>query len=208
MVKDDDTRNSAAAVILASASEARARLLRGAGVGFQAVPATVDEASVRSAMQSNGASALDAAAELAKLKARQVSTVHDAAFVIGADQVLNCAGTWFDKTANHAGARAQLLALRGRAHELATAVCVIRGGASVWRHSESPRLTMRCFDDAFVERYLDAAGAEALGCVGAYRLEGLGAQLFESVEGDYFSILGLPLLPLLAYLRDQGVVAL
>lgn len=207
MVKDDDMSNSMAAVILASASETRARLLRGAGVDFHTVPAAVDEAAVRSAMRSDRASAIEAAEALAKLKAQKVGAMHAAALVIGADQVLDCAGAWFDKAAHRTDARAQLVALRGRAHELATAVCVMRDGACVWRHVESPRLTMRCFDDAFVERYLDAAGPEALGCVGAYRLEGLGAQLFESVEGDYFSILGLPLLPLLAFLRDQGVVA-
>ncbi|HET7595036.1 MAG TPA: Maf family protein, partial [Stellaceae bacterium] len=122
------------------------------------------------------------------------------------DQMLDCAGTWFDKPHDRADARAQLVALRGKRHELVSAVTVVRNGAVIWHLVDRPRLAMRAFSDDFLDTYLAALGDEALASVGVYQLEGLGAQLFERVEGDYFSILGLPLLPLLDFLRGHGVV--
>lgn len=173
---------------------------------FSIVPAAVDEVEVKRSLRAEGASAVDAAVALAALKAAQVSRNHPQALVIGADQLLECDGLWFDKPARKADARAQLQALRGRAHDLCTAVCVVREEARLWHHVERPRLAMRAFSDEFLESYLRSLGGAALEAVGAYRLEGRGAQLFERVEGDYFAVLGLPLLPLLAFLRGHGVV--
>lgn len=193
-------------LILASASEARAGLLRGAGVPFVTRPAAVDEDGLKTSLRAEGAPPVDAAQALAELKAQRISHETPEAFVIGADQLLDCEGEWFDKARDRDDAQRQLRALRGRSHTLATAVCVSRTGARVWAHVDSPQLTMRALSDETIERYLDAAGDEVVGCVGGYRLEGLGAQLFESVVGDYFAILGLPLLPLLEFLRQHGVV--
>ena len=193
-------------LILASASAARGALLRGAGLSFEIRPAEIDESEAKEALESENATALNAAETLAELKAQHVSTATPDAFVIGADQLLECDGVWFDKARDRDHAREQLRALSGRAHRLATAVCVSQGGARIWSHGESPRLTMRALSDDFLDRYLDAAGEQATGCVGGYRLEELGSQLFDKVEGDYFTILGLPLLPLLAFLRGHGIV--
>jgi septum formation protein len=119
---------------------------------------------------------------------------------------LDCAGTWFDKPRDRNEARAQLVALRGKRHELISAVTVVKNGAVIWHVVDRPRLTMRSFSDRFLDAYLAALGDDALASVGVYQLEGLGAQLFERIDGDYFSILGLPLLPLLDFLRGHGVV--
>ena len=192
-------------LILASASPARAALLRGAGLDFDTRPSHIDEAELKIAKKPEGAEA--AAIALAELKARHIAAPAPGALVIGADQLLDCHGEWLDKARDRDDARRQLLLLRGRDHRLATAVCVMRGDRVLWRYVGAPRLEMRDFSDAFVESYLDAAGEEAFGCVGAYRLEGLGAQLFAEIEGDYFTILGLPLLPLLDFLRGRGLVA-
>jgi septum formation protein len=126
--------------------------------------------------------------------------------VLGADQVLVLDGQAFDKPRDRAGAAAQLKLLRGRTHELVTAAVIVREGAPIWRYVSEPRLTMRKFSDAFLESYLDRIGQTAFASVGAYQLEGLGAQLFERAEGDWFAILGLPLLPVLAFLREHGVI--
>ena len=197
----------APAVVLASASRARLELLLCAGVTTRAEPARVDEQEVRASLRAEKAGVEDAAETLAELKAWKVSRQASGAFVIGADQILDCDGAWFDKPPDRVRAAADLRALSGKRHSLATAVCVVRDGVRLWHHRESARLTMRPLDDAFIEAYLDAAGADALASVGAYQLEGLGAQLFSRVEGDYFTILGLPLLPLLEFLRNHGVVA-
>ena len=192
-------------LILASASPARAALLRGAGLDFDTRPSHIDEAELKIAKKPEGAEA--AAIALAELKAGHIAAAAPGALVIGADQLLDCHGEWLDKARDRDDARRQLLLLRGRDHRLATAVCVMRGDRVLWRYVGAPRLEMRDFSDSFVESYLDAAGEEAFGCVGAYRLEGLGAQLFAEIEGDYFTILGLPLLPLLDFLRGRGLVA-
>lgn len=193
-------------VVLASGSRVRARLLEDAGVEFITEPAGVDEREVKSALRAEGASASEVAEALAELKAVRVSLRHPGALVVGADQMLVCDGTWFDKPADRVRARADLMALRGRTHELACCACVARDGARLWHHPASARLTMRAFSDRFIDRYLEALDETALDCVGVYQLEGLGAQLFEEVDGDFFSILGLPLLPLLAFLRTHEVV--
>ncbi len=194
-------------LVLASASVIRRELLDAAGLSHVAEAADVDEGEVKRRLRSQGA-AVDAVAEaLATLKAQHVAKRHADALVIGAYQILDADGLWFDKPADVAAARRQLQTLRGRSHELVSAVSVVRGGAVAWRHVARARLTMRDFSDAFLDAYLQKAGPRALESVGAYQLEGLGVQLFDHIEGDYFVILGLPLLPLLDFLRRQGVIA-
>ncbi len=190
-------------LILASGSPARQAMMRNAGLVCRAVPPDVDEAAVKQAFVGE-APAL--ALALAAAKAAAVAAGAPDALVIGADQVLVCEGEQFDKPADRAQAAAQLRRLRGRTHTLVTAVCVHKGVELVWSHIAQARLTMRMFDDAFIERYLEAEGEAVLGCVGVYRLEGLGAQLFSAIEGDFFTILGLNLLPLLGFLRETGAI--
>jgi len=193
-------------VVLASASATRAAILAQAGIEVLRDSAGVDEDEIKRSFRREGRDAASCAAALAETKAMRVSERHSDALVIGADQMLDCAGTWFDKPRDRGEARAQLAALRGKRHELVSAVAVVRNGAVIWRLVDRPRLTMRAFSDRFLDAYLAALGDDALAAVGVYQLEGLGAQLFERVEGDYFSILGLPLLPLLDFLRGHGVV--
>jgi len=193
-------------LVLASASAARRAVLAAAGLRFAAEAAAVDEAALKESARAEGIPAGEAATLLAEAKARRVARRDPDALVVGADQILVCDGAWFDKPADMAAARAQLLALRGRAHELETALVCWRGGERVWGHVETPRLTMRAFSDAFLEAYLEAEGDAVLSSVGGYRLEGLGAHLFASVRGEQAAVLGLPLLPLLGFLRDHGVL--
>jgi septum formation protein len=193
-------------LVLASASASRTGMLTRAGVPFVKDASAVDEDEVKLAMRGEGASADDLAVTLAELKARQVGRRHPGALVVGSDQVLVCEDRWFDKPADRAAARAQLLALRGKLHTLISAVLVMRDGERLWHHIGRARLTVRPFTEAFLDDYLDAAGDAPLSSVGAYQLEGLGAQLFSRVDGDYFTILGMPLLPLLDFLRNHGVV--
>lgn len=193
-------------VILASASPTRRDMLRRAGVLLRVEPAHVDEDEVKTALHADSASALQAAETLAELKAARISAKHGPALVIGADQILDCDGRWFDKPVDRTMAAAHLRALSGKRHTLATSVCVMRGGTRLWHHNEAAHLTMRSFGDEFIAGYLAAAGDEVLSTVGAYRLEGLGAQLFARIEGDFFTILGLPLLPVLENLRTHGVL--
>ncbi len=194
-------------VVLASASTTRRELLAGAGIPFIVDPAAIDEAAVKTAMAAEGATPEDAAVALAHLKALRVSRHHAGAMVIGADQILDMDGTWFDKPADMDQARNNLLALKGRRHGLATAACICRDGARIWHHVETPKLTMRDFSDGFLDDYLEDAGDSILSSVGAYRLEGIGVQLFNRIEGSHFTILGLPLLAVLDFLRVNGVVA-
>lgn len=191
-------------LILASQSTARAALLTAAGLRFEVRPARVDEAAVKQACRAEGAAAADTTLTLAGLKARRIRDPE--ALIIGADQILVCGETWFDKPADLDGARTQLQALRGQTHCLVTAVVCLRGGREVWRHVTEPRLRMRGFSDAFLEEYLTAEGDAVLACVGAYRLEGLGVHLFDDVQGEHSAILGLPLLPLLGFLRQHGII--
>jgi septum formation protein len=194
-------------VILASASPARAALLRAAAVDFTVEPAAIDEARVKHGSRQAGDSAIVCASALAAAKACSVSRLHPEAFVIGADQILAAGMEWFDKPDNLAEACAQLLVLRGRTHTLATAVCVARAGSALWHATSAPELTMRRFSDVFLEAYIAAEGDALLGSVGAYRLEGRGVQLFSRIIGDHFAVLGLPLVELLGFLRERGVIA-
>jgi septum formation protein len=191
-------------LILASASAARRRMLEAAGLAFEVEVPHIDEEAAKASCRAAGMTPRDQADALAELKALSVSR-HRPGFVIGADQMLAVEGETLDKPRNVAEARAHLERLRGRTHELITAAVVAREGGVIWRHIDAPRLKMRAFSDAFLAEYLERAGEGALTSVGAYQLEGLGGQLFERVEGDYFSVLGLPLLSLLAFLREHGV---
>ena len=193
-------------VILASASVSRARLLTAAGVVFTVEPAPVDEDAIKQSLRADGAPVSACAETLAEMKAVAISRRYPQALVIGADQMLECEGAWFDKPADLARAEEQLLTLAGKTHTLPTAAVVALGGQRIWHQIATPRLTMRRFDRAFVQGYLAEVGAAALTSVGAYQLEGRGSQLFHTVEGDFFTILGLPLLPLLAFLRAHHVV--
>ncbi|MCG8357556.1 MAG: Maf family protein [Kiloniellales bacterium] len=193
-------------LVLASASPSRRRLLAEAGVALQWDEARVDESEVKDALKAEGAEPEQVAETLSELKAQRVSRRHPGALVIGADQMMECGGIWFDKPSDLDHAAAHLRALSGRAHRLLTSVCVVRDGQRLWHHNDQARLTMRSLSGRFVADYLEAVGEAALGSVGAYQLEGLGAQLFSRVEGDYFTILGLPLLPLLDFLRHHRAV--
>lgn len=198
-------------LVLASSSATRRTLLTRAGVSFEALPAAVDEAALKEACQAEAIPAEDAAIILAEAKAERIARRVPDALVIGGDQLLVCKmedGTerWFDKPADMEAARAQLQALRGRTHRLVTATVVWRNGARIWQDVTTPRMTMRDFSDAFLDAYLAAEGEALLGSVGAYRLEALGVHLFSRVEGEHSAILGLPLIPLLGFLRGHGVI--
>lgn len=193
-------------LVLASASPTRAEMLRRAGVPFAVATAAVDEATVKAAMRAEGADTATTAIALAELKAQRVSASQPGALVIGADQMLSSAGSWFDKPASRAEAAEQLGALRGQEHELTTAAVAVRDGVRLWHHIGRARLAMRPFSDAFLARYLDEAGERVTASVGAYQIEAGGIQLMARIVGDHFDILGLPLLPLLEFLRRQGVI--
>lgn len=179
-------------------------MLERAGIRCEINAARIDEEEYRSSMRAAGAPVSAVVEKLAELKARRVARHHPEAVVIGADQILDCDGVWFDKPADLDRARADLVALRGRTHELLSCACVVQDERRLWHHIDSAKLTMRDFTDEFLDAYLAMVGDDVLASVGAYQIEGLGAQLFSKIEGDHFTILGLPLLPLLAYLRDLG----
>ncbi|MBL6946917.1 MAG: Maf family protein [Rhodospirillales bacterium] len=193
-------------LILASASAARARLLASAGIEFDCDAADLDETAIKNRMAGQKADVTDLASVLSKAKATVVSERHGGAYVIGADQVLDLEGQWFDKPANVEAARRQLEALRGRTHRLVSGVCVVRDGTLIWEKVETARLKMRGFSDEFLDEYLDRAGDACCQSVGAYHLEGLGAQLFERIDGDHFMIQGLPMLSLLGFLRRERLL--
>ena len=192
--------------MLASASKIRSRILNDAGIKHRCDPARIDEAALKTVLKNQTAGIETIATALADAKASEVSSRHPDAFVLGADQILECEGRWFDKPPDPEAAAVTLKALRGRRHRLISAISVFRKNECAWRHLETPSLTMRNFSDSFLARYIDDAGAEILESVGGYRLEGTGAQLFTSIEGNYFTILGLPLLAVLDFLRKVGVV--
>ena len=191
-------------LILASQSAARQALLANAGIPFEAIPAGLDELAIQLA------SALSAPGEIAALLARDkalfVSEKHPGRYVVGADQTLILGERLFSKPAGRAQAAAQLRALAGQVHELHSAAAVARDGEILFEDVSIARMTMRWLDDAAISAYLDAAGESVTTSVGAYQLEGLGVHLFERIEGDHFTILGLPLLPLLKFLRREGLL--
>ncbi|MCX7685348.1 MAG: Maf family nucleotide pyrophosphatase [Acetobacteraceae bacterium] len=194
-------------LILASGSATRAALLRAAGLSFTVMPPAVDEAAIKQAAKAEAIPPRDAAVMLAEAKAERISRRHPEALVIGADQLLVCEGEWFDKPADARAAEAQLARLSGRVHELVTAVVCHRGGLRVWQHVAAPRLAMRALRPEVIAEYVAAEGDAVTRSVGAYRVEGLGLRLFRRIEGEHTGILGLPMLPLLGFLRQHGVLS-
>lgn len=193
-------------VVLASSSKTRRKILVKAGVGIEAVSPRIDEEEIKRAMVAEGAGGAEIAEVLAEQKARAVSRRRPQDLVIGADQILEMDGEIYSKPRDRAAARAALVALRGRDHSLFSCVCVLRDSQRLWHKLDRAELTMRDFSDDFLDRYLRSIGDQALAGPGSYRIEDVGSQLFSKISGDYFTILGLPLLPLLDYLRVQGVL--
>jgi septum formation protein len=193
-------------IVLASASAIRRTLLENAGLSPIVDPADIDERALKNRLLAEQAPTQAAAVELASAKAVAVSARHPDRLIIGADQILEHGGKWFDKPVDRAGAARQLAMLSGGLHMLISAVAVVENGVEIWRTAQAVTLHMRPLSPAYIDAYLDKVGNAALTSVGAYQLEGLGAQLFTRVDGDYFTVLGLPLLPLLAFLRGRGVL--
>ena len=195
-------------LVLASTSAARRTMLTAAGVPHEAVAPGVDEEELKAALKAEGASPRAVADALAETKAVKVSRRLPGVLVLGADQVLALPdGRMFDKPIGRDGAAAQLRELRGREHRLISAAVIAENGTAVWRFADTATLQVRDFSEAWLDAYLDAEGEAILGCVGSYRLEAMGAQLFARVRGDHFTILGLPLLAVLDYLRTRGLLA-
>lgn len=191
-------------LVLASASEIRRKLLAAAGVDVLVVPAHVDEVALRESGRRDGLTT-DAMTELlSEIKARRVAAKHPGALVCGVDQILDLDGTWLDKVDHVDGARARLLALRGRSHTLVTSLVVVKDDQRVWHVTDRATLTVRAFSDDFLETYLARAGSALTASVGCYAFEGVGVHLFSAVSGDYYTILGLPLVPFLGFLRQRG----
>ncbi|OWJ76851.1 septum formation protein Maf [Haematobacter genomosp. 1] len=193
-------------LVLASVSEIRATLLRNAGVTFETVPARIDEVTIRAALEAEGAKPRDVADALAEFKARKVAEKRPDALVIGCDQVLECEGRIYGKPETRDAAKAQLLELRGRRHRLLSAAVVYEAAAPVWRQIGEVRLTMRTFSDDWLDGYVARNWESIRHAVGAYKLEEEGVRLFSRIEGDYFSVLGLPLVELLNYLAARKVI--
>jgi septum formation protein len=192
-------------LVLASTSRIRGELLTKAGLAFEALRPEVDENALKRSAKDLAPGEL--AQSLAAAKAVSVANRLPETLVIGADQILNLGGRAFDKPGSRDEARQHLLELRGRSHVLETAVCCAEGDTVAWQHLGRATLRMRNFSEAFLDEYLDRMGPEVTTSVGAYKLEGLGAQLFDTIDGDYFTILGLPLLPLLDFLRRKKALA-
>jgi septum formation protein len=193
-----------APLLLASKSAARRGLLAAAGVLFETADAAIDERAVEAPLRAAGAGGSEIALHLARAKALAVAATHPDRLVVGADQTLSLAAQVFAKPVDRAAAAAQLIALSGRTHELHSAFCVARGDKVLFEAAPVARLKVRPLSSDFIEAYMALAGNAALSSVGAYQIEGLGVHLFEKVEGDHSTILGLPLLPLLAFLREEG----
>jgi len=193
-------------IVLSSSSQTRRKLLARSGIDFKTAIPPVDERAIKATLKNAGANAEEVAGNLAESKANSVAEILPGAYVIGADQMLECDGIWFDKPADRAGAAAHLKSLRGKTHRLITATVIAHEGRIIWRRIETAHMTMRNFSDAFLDHYLETAGQGVIQSVGAYEFEGVGAQLFEKVDGDFFSILGLPLIPLLVGLREAGAI--
>jgi septum formation protein len=193
-----------APLILASGSAARAAMLRAAGVEIEVIPGRVDEEAIKAGMLAEGAPPRDIADKLAEMKAQRTGARNPGRLTLGADQVLVHEGALLSKAETADDARSKLTALRGSRHELLSAAVIVEGDRPVWRHIGRATLTMRPFSDTFLEQYIADAGDALTSSVGCYHLEGLGAQLFSQVQGDYFTVLGLPLLEVLGFLRARG----
>ncbi len=205
------TMSGGAHIVLASASQVRTRLLTAAGVRHDIIPAHIDEGEVRDRLLAEDAAHNSIAEVLAELKAQHVAMglAADVAvntIVLGADQVLSCEGELFEKPVGLGGVREHLKRLMGKDHTLHAAVCAVRGGNVIWHHNSSARLRMRTLTDDFIARYVETVGEAACQSVGAYEMEGMGPHLFSEIDGDFFDILGLPLLPVLEFLRNEDVV--
>lgn len=192
-------------LILASKSKSRASVLKAVGLQFEQIGSGVDEDALKDALRAEGATVAKQADLLAETKALKVSISHSGV-VLGCDQMLDLDGVGLDKVSTRQEAADILRRLRGKTHILQSAIVACVDGAPVWRHLSQPRLRVRNFSDAFLEDYLDAIGDAAFESVGCYQVEGRGASLFDRIEGDYFSILGMPLLPLMQWLRDRGTI--
>lgn len=193
-------------LILASSSASRQMLMRNAGLTFSAIPADIDERALDEQLERDGASPEEVALELARAKALAVSALYPEALVLGCDQTMALGPRVYHKPKTMEEAEAHLLSLSGKVHRLNSAAVLVRHGEVVWQIVSSAELTVRTLSAEFVSRHLQRVGEKALSSVGAYQLEGEGIQLFTSIEGDYFTILGLPLLPLLSKLRDMDVI--
>ena len=194
-------------LILASGSKTRAKMLRGAGVPIEIAVPAIDEPELMASLHASGATTTRVAEVLAEIKAQRIAPRFPGRLVLGCDQMLECDGLWLDKPSDRDHARDQLKTLRGKSHGLVTSAVLVRDEERLWHFTDRAEMRMREFSDDFLEHYLDEAGEDILRSVGAYQLEGLGAQLFQRVSGDFFTILGLPLLPVLAILREHGIVA-
>jgi len=192
-------------LILASGSAIRRQILDGAGLDYEVIVRPVDEAAIKAAMLAENSRLHDIADALAEAKAMRVSR-QEPGLVIGADQIMVMDGTLFDKPKSMSEARERLISMRGKKHELIGAVVICENGMPVWRHICRTKLWVREFSDQFLDKYIETEGEALTKSVGAYRFEGLGSQLFEKVEGGFFAILGLDLLPVLDYLRTRGVI--
>lgn len=196
-------------LVLASGSAIRRRLLEEAGLAIDALPVPLDEDALRETLDAQGMNARGLALELARAKARllfELRSMPDGAYVLAADQILELDGQIFAKPANIEQARHHLTILRGRTHALHTAVTLYRDGAELWSHVETPRVSVRRFSDAFLERYLEEEGEAILSCVGCYRVEGWGIQLMDAIDGAFDAVLGLPRIAVLEALRQYGVL--
>lgn len=193
-------------LILASKSPFRSALLKNAGVTFSTASADIDERAVEEPLYETGATPEDVAQVLAEAKALDVSEKNPGSVVIGCDQTLSLGSEIFHKPADVEAAGRQLLQLSGRMHQLNSGVVLVKNGETLWRHVSVARMTMRELDPTFIGRYLGEVGEAVLSSVGAYQIEGRGIQLFEAIDGDYFTIVGLPLLPLLAQLRKEKLI--
>ncbi len=192
-------------LLLASGSAIRAKLLRDAGLQFDVQSVGVDEGEIKKSLLAEGAHPEDIALTLAEIKAMRAQA-KPGQYVIGADQVLFCQGRLYDKPVSRQNAKEQLLSLRDHSHQLISAVCVVKDNRMLWHHIDTAELVMRNFSDAFLDAYIDQCKDVILTSVGAYQVEGQGIQLFRQIKGDYFTILGLPLLPLLDFIRLHGCI--
>ena len=193
-------------IILASQSQARAMILRNAGVQFTIQPSYLDEDDIKNQAKENRDSPEKCAQDLAIAKAMKISERFSDSYVIGADQIMICEGRWFDKAPTKEVAMEQLRFLRGKKHTLITAACVVKGNVVLWQALSNPQLTMRSFSELFLDDYVNKLGNDLLKSVGCYQLEGLGAQLFDKVDGDMFEIMGLQIIHLLGFLRAENLI--